>query len=113
MEQAPGAGLTGEAGHARSNGPASPLFSIKMICAGEEQSVDLPIDQAMIGQLALEAEIRDMRIGELLAALIMGILTKNSLEPLLQRHPKRGAARLPQSLAQRRLDADGNDGRST
>jgi len=66
-----------------------------MICGGEEQSTDLPLDQAMIGQLALEAEIRNMRIGELLAALIIAILKRNSLEPLLQEYPKRGGPRLP------------------
>ena len=74
----------------RSNGLASTVFSIKIICGGEEQSTDLPLDQAMIGQLALEAEIRDMRIGELLAALIIAILKKNLLEPLLQRTPNGG-----------------------
>jgi hypothetical protein len=67
-----------------------------MICGGEEQSIDLPLDQTMIGQLALEAEIRNMRIGELLAELIIAILKRNLLEPLLQQHPKRGGARLPQ-----------------
>ena len=66
-----------------------------MTYAGEEQSIDLPIDQAMIGQLALEAEIRNMRIGELLAAVIIAILKRNSLEPLLWESPKRGGARLP------------------
>ena len=67
-----------------------------MICGGEEQSIDLPLDQAMIGQLALEAEIRNMRIGELLAELVIAVLKRNLLEPLLQQHPKRGSARLPQ-----------------
>ena len=93
MEQVSDAALPGEAGQARSNGPASTVFSIRMICGGEEQSTDLPLDQTMIGQLALEAEIRDMRIGELLAALIIAILKTNSLEPLLQQHPKRKLAR--------------------
>ena len=41
----------------------------------------------MIGQLALEAEIRNMRIGELLAALIIAIVKGDLLEPLLQQHP--------------------------
>jgi len=67
-----------------------------MICGGEEQSTDLPLDQAAIGQFALEAEIRNMRIGELLAALIIAIVKGDLLEPLLQQHRKRGGARLPQ-----------------
>jgi hypothetical protein len=95
MEQVSGAAAPEAAGQTRSNGPASPVFSIKMTYAGEEQSIDLPIDQAMIGQLALEAEIRNMRIGELLAAVIIAILKRNSLEPLLWESPKRGGARLP------------------
>ena len=73
-----------------------------MICGGEEQSTDLPLDQAMIGQLALEAEIRNMRIGELLAALIIAIVKGDLLEPLLQQHPKRGANDgWPESLRQK------------
>ena len=45
----------------------------------------------MIRQLALEAEIRNMRIGELLATLVISILKRDLLELLLQQHPKRGA----------------------
>ena len=96
MEQVSSAAPPEAASRARSNGPASTVFSIKMTWAGEEQSIDLPIDQPMIAQLALEAEIRNMRIGELLAELIIAILKRNLLEPLLQQHPKRGGARLPQ-----------------
>jgi hypothetical protein len=33
-----------------------------------------------------------MRIGELLAALIIAIVKGDLLEPLLQQHPKRGAS---------------------
>jgi hypothetical protein len=91
MEQVSDAELPGEASQARSNGPASTVFSIRMICRGEEQSTDLPLDQAMIRQLALEAEIRNMRIGELLATLVIFILKRDLLELLLQQHPKRGA----------------------
>ena len=91
MEEAPDAALPGKASHARSTAPASTVFTIRMICKNEEQSINLPLDQAMIGQLALEAEIRDMRIGELLVALIVAIVKKDLLELLLQQHPKRGA----------------------
>ena len=84
MEEAPDAALPGKASHARSTAPASTVFTIRMICKDEEQSINLPLDQAMIGQLALEAEIRDMRIGELLVALIVEIVKKDLLELLLQ-----------------------------
>jgi len=68
----------------------------------------------MIGQLALEAEIRNMRIGELLAALIIAIVKGDLLEPLLQQHPKRGAndGRNP-SRRNWQLNAGGNDGESS
>ena len=39
--------------------------------------LDLPLDEEMIGQLALEAEIRGMGIGELLRALILAIARKD------------------------------------
>jgi hypothetical protein len=90
MEQVSDAALRGEARQARSNGPATTVFSIRMICGGEEQSTDLPLNQTMIGQLALEAEIRNMRIGQLLAALIIAVVKEGLLERLLQQHPKRG-----------------------
>jgi hypothetical protein len=44
---------------------------------GQERSTGLPLDEEMIGQLALEAEIRGMRIGELVAALILAIVKKD------------------------------------
>jgi hypothetical protein len=84
MEQVSDAALRGEAR------PASTVFSIRMICGGEEQSTDLSLNQTMIGQLALEAEIRNMRIGQLLAVLITAVVKGGLLEPLLQQHPKRG-----------------------
>jgi hypothetical protein len=43
-----------------------------------------------------------MRIGELLAALIIAIVKGDLLEPLLQQHPKRGANDgWPESLRQK------------
>jgi len=93
MEQVSDAELPGEASQARSNGPASTVFSIRMICRGEEQSTDLPLDQAMIGQLALEAEIRNMRIGELLAAHI--IFEEKFAGAAASAAPKTGSERWP------------------
>ena len=50
------------------------VFAIRMEYKGQERSIDLPFDEEMIGQLAVEAEIRDMRIGELVGALIRAIV---------------------------------------
>jgi hypothetical protein len=40
---------------------------------GEERSTKLPLDEEMIRQLAMEAEFKGMRIGALVAALILGL----------------------------------------
>jgi hypothetical protein len=53
------------------------VFAIRMEYKGQERSTGLPLDEEMIGQLALEAEIRGMRIGELVAALILAIVKKD------------------------------------
>jgi hypothetical protein len=53
------------------------VFAIRMEYKGQERSTDLPLNEEMIGQLAVEAEIRGMRIGELVAALILAIVKKD------------------------------------
>jgi hypothetical protein len=57
----------GPKGPDRSNDSASAVLAIRMNCKDQERSIGLPFDQAMIKQLVLEAKIRGMRIGELLA----------------------------------------------
>ena len=52
-------------------------FAIRMQYKGQERSIDLPLDKEMIIQLAIEAEIRGMRIGELVAALTRAIVKKD------------------------------------
>ena len=43
----------------------------------EERSTYLPLDKVTIGQLLLEAEIRGMRINELVAALTLAIMKQD------------------------------------
>jgi hypothetical protein len=43
----------------------------------EERSAYLPLDKVTIGQLLLEAEIRGMRINELVAALTLAIMKQD------------------------------------
>jgi len=52
-------------------------FAIRMQYKGQERSTDLPLDKEMIAQLAIEAEMRGMRIGELVASLIRAIVKKD------------------------------------
>jgi len=73
-------------GHAQTEAPPASgklhdedpaLFAIRMEYKGQERSTGLPLDEEMISQLAMEAEIRGMRIGELVAALILEIVKKD------------------------------------
>ena len=65
-------------GEARAGAPEDQaMFALRMEYKGQEQSTDLSLDEEMLGQLAIEAEIRGMRIGELLAALIPEIVKKD------------------------------------
>jgi hypothetical protein len=53
------------------------VFAIRMEYKGQGRSTGLPLSEEMISQLAMEAEIRGMRIGELVAALIRTIVKKD------------------------------------
>jgi hypothetical protein len=71
-----------EAPREKSNSGSSPAFAIQMEYKGEQRSTELPLDQEMIRQLAIEAELRGMRMGELVAALIVAV-TKRDLFQLV------------------------------
>ena len=72
---------------ARSDNPASAVLAIRMHYKDEERSTYLPLDKVTIGQLLLEAEIRGMRINELVAALTLAIM-KQDLFQLIGDHTK-------------------------
>jgi hypothetical protein len=44
---------------------------------GQERLTDLPLDEEIIAELAMQAEIRGMRIGELVGALILEMVKKD------------------------------------
>ena len=69
--------------HRKPNDGAAAVFAIRMEYKGQERSTGLPLDEEVIGQLAMEAEIRGMRIGELVAALIL-MIVKNDLFRLIR-----------------------------
>jgi hypothetical protein len=71
-----------------SNSRALAAFAIRMEYKGEERSTSLPLDQEMIRQLALEAEFRGMRIGELVTALILAITRKDLFQLVLANAPE-------------------------
>ena len=72
-----GSAAGGRACRSKSDDLASAVFAIRMEYKGQERSTHLPLDEEMIGQLALEAEIRGMGIGELVGALILAIVRKD------------------------------------
>jgi hypothetical protein len=53
--------------------PASPQLGVRLQYKDNDQTIELPLNLDMVGRLFLEAEFRNMRIGELLAQLILGV----------------------------------------
>ena len=60
-------------------------FAIRMRYKGEERATELPLTDDMIRQLAFEAELRDMRIGELIGELMVAMLKKDLFQSVLPR----------------------------
>jgi hypothetical protein len=71
-----------KAKRANEDGPAN--FAIRMQYKGEERTAELPLTQDMIRQLALEAALRNMRIGELIGELMAAMLNKDLFQAVLQ-----------------------------
>jgi hypothetical protein len=59
-------------------------FAIEMRYRGEVRRTEVPFDEDMVRKLALEAEFRDMRLGELLSGLMLAVMKKNLLELALE-----------------------------
>ena len=85
IKEAQAGTLHQEARRSMASDPASPTFAVRIEYKGKERLSALPLDQAMIGQLALEAEFRGMRMGELVSALILTI-TREDLFQLVLKH---------------------------
>jgi hypothetical protein len=72
----------------RMNEVGSASFAIRMRYKGEERTTELPLTHDMIGQLAFEAELRNMRIGELIGELMVAMLKKDLFQTVLQREER-------------------------
>jgi hypothetical protein len=57
---------------------SSASFAVRMRYKGGERTTEVPLTHDMIGQLAVEAELRNMRIGELVSEVIVAV-TKSDL----------------------------------
>jgi hypothetical protein len=60
-------------------------FSLRMKYRGEERTTDIPITQDMMRQLAIEAWLRDMKIGEVVSEVIIGIFKGDLFHSVLDR----------------------------
>src|SRR5215510_427461 len=58
-------------------------FAVVIEYKDQEQTTELRLPQDIIATLALEAEFRDMRIGELIGALIAATMEKDLLQLIL------------------------------
>ena len=58
-------------------------LALTMRYKGEERTTELALTQLAIGQLALEAGLRDMSIGEFISELVTGTIEKNLFQRVL------------------------------
>ncbi len=68
------------AGCRESDDRPTAAFAIRMVYKSQERLTDLPIHEEIMGELAMEAEIRGMGIGELVGALILAVVKKDLLQ---------------------------------
>jgi hypothetical protein len=68
------------AGRRESDDRPTAAFAIRMVYKSQERLTDLPIHEDIMGELAMEAEIRGMGIGELVGALILAVVKKDLLQ---------------------------------
>jgi hypothetical protein len=61
---------------------SSASFAVRMRYKGGERTTEVPLTHDMIGQLAVEAELRNMKIGQLLSEIIIAV-TKGDLFQLV------------------------------
>jgi hypothetical protein len=60
-------------------------FSLKMQYRGEERTTEIPVTQDMMKQLAIESWLRDMKIGEVVSKVIIGVIKSDLLHSVLDR----------------------------
>ena len=62
-----------------------PALVLRMEYRGQQRTTELPLTHEVIGTLAIEAEIRGMRIGEMIAALLVEIVNKDLFDRVRNR----------------------------
>jgi hypothetical protein len=62
---------------ARTNKQGEVSFSLRMQYRGAERTTEIPLTQDMMRQLAMEAALQDMKIGELVSEVIIGVIKRD------------------------------------
>ena len=62
-----------------------PTLAIGTRYRGQERMIDVPLNSEMMGQLALEAQLRGVTIGELVIEVIVAVLKKDFFETVLRK----------------------------
>jgi hypothetical protein len=70
---------------ARTDEPGAVSFSLKMQYRGEERTTDIPLTQNMMRQLAIEAWLRDMKLGVVVSEVIIGVIKGDLFHAVLDR----------------------------
>jgi hypothetical protein len=63
-------------------------LALRMKYRGHERTSELPLTQDMIGQLAFEAQFRNMSIGELVGELVIAIMKRDIFQHVLKPNSK-------------------------
>jgi len=84
MKEIGGVALYSQAVSETKSDLTSPKFGIRMQYKGTDRTIELPLKPDMVGRLAIEAEFRNMRIGELVAQLILAIAEKDLFQLVLE-----------------------------
>jgi len=79
----------------RANEAGAAHFAIRMQYKGDERTIELPLTPDMITQLAFEAELRDMRIGELIGQLMVAMLKKDLFQAVLEQKKPANGIQMP------------------
>ena len=70
---------------ARTDKRGGVSFSLRMQYRGEERTTEIPLTQDMMRHLAIEAWLRDMKMGEVVREVIIGVIQGNLFHSVLDR----------------------------
>ena len=84
MKEIGGVALYSQAVSEKKSDLTSPKFGIRMQYKSADRTIELPLKPDMVGRLAIEAEFRNMRIGEFVAQLILTIVEKDLFQLVLE-----------------------------